>query len=73
MNPYQFIASLVAVCLTAGFLFTSDASIPAKVFVSGLLVLSFFVQGHSLFWDMAGAVLQALLSVGLLIYFRVAR
>jgi len=73
LSPSQIIAPLLAVCLTGGFLFTSETSIPTKGFVSGLLVLSFFVQGHSLLLDMAGAVLQAALSIGLLIYFRVTQ
>lgn len=73
MNPYYFIAPIIAICLTAGFVFTSEASIPVKGTVVGLLALSFYIQGHSLLWGVIGTTLQAILSIGLLVYFKAVR
>jgi hypothetical protein len=71
--PYGLIAPLFAIALTAGFVCITDASPAAKIAVAALLLLSFFVGGHSVMWTLAGTLLQGALCVGVLVYFKVAR
>ncbi|MGH8233213.1 MAG: hypothetical protein ACREPU_03305 [Rhodanobacteraceae bacterium] len=70
---YSLIIPIMATCLVAGFLFMADVSLPSKISVVSLLVLTFLLSGHSMALDLAATLSQAALGIGLLIYFKVAR
>jgi len=71
MTPLSPIVTLTAVVLTLYFLIAGDAYLRSKIIVGALLAFSFAAQYWMVGWDLVGFLLQVLLSIGLLMFFKV--
>jgi hypothetical protein len=68
--PYGLVALIVGAGLTVCFVLTSEASLVARAIVGGLFVLTLVLEYSTTGWSLAGLLLQVILSIALILYFK---